>query len=81
MFYSLGWLNRLTKGDCSKERRQTSHWHTGSLDGTATLLVRRHDQWSWAVLFNARMSPTAKHLARVVDPRMHQALAEREGGP
>ncbi len=29
-------------------------WHTGSLPGTATLLVRREDGLAWAALFNQR---------------------------
>lgn len=29
-------------------------WHTGSLDGTSTMFVRRHDGFCWAVLFNSR---------------------------
>jgi N-acyl-D-amino-acid deacylase len=37
VFYSLGWSNRVIGDD------KTSHWHTGSLPGTAAILIRRHD--------------------------------------
>jgi N-acyl-D-amino-acid deacylase len=47
--YGLGWFVRtLPSGD------KINVWHTGSLDGTSTLLVRRHDGFCWAVLFNSR---------------------------
>ncbi|MCA9084852.1 MAG: serine hydrolase, partial [Planctomycetaceae bacterium] len=36
-WYSLGWMNRRVGED------RTNYWHTGSLSGTATILIRRHD--------------------------------------
>ncbi|NQT15271.1 MAG: serine hydrolase, partial [Planctomycetes bacterium] len=70
-YYSLGWWNRVVpEGD------KFNRWHTGSLPGTATILVRRHDGRNWVVLFNARVSPHASHLTEAIDPLMHQAADE-----
>ena len=47
-------------------------WHTGSLPGTSTLLVRRWDGLSWAVLFNQRSED--KNLPdSAIDPALHRA--------
>jgi N-acyl-D-amino-acid deacylase len=67
-YYGLGWLVR-PRG----EQGQVNTWHTGSLPGTATLLVRRHDGVNWVVLFNARQDRGVRHLTRTIDPLMHQA--------
>jgi len=67
VYYSCGWQNRVV-GDGKINR-----WHTGSLPGTAAILVRRHDRRNWVVLFNARVSPHASHLAQEVDPLVHRA--------
>jgi N-acyl-D-amino-acid deacylase len=48
-FYSLGWFNREAGGGYN-------HWHTGSLPGTATLLVLRRDGKAWVILFYTRES-------------------------
>ncbi|HUF62835.1 MAG TPA: serine hydrolase [Verrucomicrobiales bacterium] len=65
-YYSLGWFNRDTAGG-------SNHWHTGSLPGTATLLVLRPDGKAWVILFNARVSSTSKHVASGIDPLLHRA--------
>ncbi|MHC4401669.1 MAG: serine hydrolase [Planctomycetota bacterium] len=70
VYYSCGWFNQAA--DDGKFNR----WHTGSLPGTATILVRRHDRRNWVVLFNARQSPHASHLGRAVDDLVHQAADE-----
>ncbi|MCY2967953.1 MAG: penicillin-binding protein, partial [Planctomycetota bacterium] len=44
-----------------------------SLDGTAALLVRRHDGLTWAALFNTRSAPHGAHLAQAIDPYLHLA--------
>ncbi len=67
-YYSLGWMNRVVSGD------QVNRWHTGSLDGTATILIRRHDGWNMAALINTRSSPVAEHLGRAIDRRLHEAV-------
>ncbi len=51
-YYSLGWMNRV------HDENKINRWHTGSLDGTATILIRRHDGWNMAALINTRSSPT-----------------------
>lgn len=48
-------------------------FHTGSLDGTAALLVCRHDHLVWSVLFNTRSTSSGEHLARAIDPYLHVA--------
>ncbi len=47
-YYGLGWMVR------PKGSEKANYWHGGSLPGTNTLLVRRWDGLSWAVLFNQR---------------------------
>lgn len=67
-YYSLGWMNR-TAND-----KGVNRWHTGSLDGTATIMIRRYDGWSMAALINTRSSPAAEHLGRAIDRRLHEAV-------
>ena len=67
-YYACGWMVRPV-GDTG----QANIWHTGSLDGTSTLLVRRHDGLAWAVLFNSRASAKKKEPAAAIDPLVHQA--------
>ncbi|MGH7172056.1 MAG: serine hydrolase domain-containing protein [Gemmataceae bacterium] len=67
-YYACGWMVRPIGS--------TGHaniWHGGSLDGTSTLLVRRHDGLAWAVLFNSRASGKKKEPASAIDPLLHQA--------
>jgi N-acyl-D-amino-acid deacylase len=66
-FYSLGWLNRVVSGG------RVNHWHTGSLAGTATILIRRHDGKNLIALLNSRVSPSASHLGRAIDSLLHVA--------
>jgi N-acyl-D-amino-acid deacylase len=66
-FYGCGWFVR-SAGD-----GKTNIWHTGSLDGTSTLLVRRHDGLNWAILFNTRNSGRKDPPAREIDVQLHQA--------
>jgi N-acyl-D-amino-acid deacylase len=70
VYYSLGWMNRAAGDD------RVNHWHTGSLPGTATILIRRHDGRSLIALFNARSSAEAKHFGAAIDARLHQAAEE-----
>ncbi|QDV26792.1 serine hydrolase [Aureliella helgolandensis] len=74
-YYSLGWNNRPV-GD-----GQVNHWHTGSLDGTATILIRRHDGKNFAALLNARVSPTSAHLGSAIDQLLHRAANEVSDWP
>ncbi len=69
LFYSLGWSNRvLSDGG-------VNHWHTGSLPGTATILIRRHDDRHLIALFNTRVSPTSSHLSRDIDSGLQQTTS------
>ena len=75
VYYSLGWINR-NVGD-----GKINHWHTGSLPGTATMLIRRHDGKNFIALFNARVSPHASHLGRAVDGLLHEAANDVQHWP
>ena len=71
-YYALGW--NVVQFDAPGRRNS---WHTGSLPGTSTILIRRHDGLQLAVLFNSRVSPHVDHLTRALDtPALHQAMDE-----
>lgn len=74
VYYSCGWQNRAV-GD------KFNRWHTGSLPGTAALLVLRHDDRQWAVLLNSRVSPYSDRLTRDIDPLLHKAADAVEAWP
>lgn len=63
-YYALGWRVK-PEGD------GVTASHNGALDGTATSLCLRHDGVSWAVLFNARLTPRGEHLAGALEPSLH----------
>ena len=67
VFYGCGWSVRPV-GD------KINRWHTGSLDGTASLLVLRHDGLCWAVLFNTRSTLKGGHAGQQIDPLVHKAV-------
>lgn len=46
-YYALGWQVRPTGGDAN-------WWHTGSLPGTSTIMVRAANGMCWVALFNSR---------------------------
>lgn len=76
VYYSLGWINRVV-GD-----EKINHWHTGSLPGTAAILIRRYDGRNFIALFNSRVSPhAAKHLGKAVDSLLHKAADQVEDWP
>ena len=57
-------------------------WHTGLLDGTSSILVRRSDGLTWAVLFNASQAPDEKgDLASLIDSQVHGAADEVKEWP
>ena len=74
-YYACGWNVRPvgTAGNFNA-------WHTGSLPGTYTLLVRRWDGLSWAALFNQR-SLDHKTRDAAIDPALHRAAAAVEKWP
>jgi N-acyl-D-amino-acid deacylase len=63
-YYACGW-SIVRIGDDGR----MNTFHSGSLDGTSTLLVRRHDGLTWAVLFNSR----AGNPAGAIDAGIHHA--------
>jgi N-acyl-D-amino-acid deacylase len=67
-YYGLGW-NVRPVGE-----NGANTWHTGSLPGTSTLLVRRHDGLDWCVLFNRRDGKDAKRMSAHADQAINQAL-------
>ena len=77
VWYGFGWQVRDVGGD----RRNA--WHSGLLTGgTSTIMVRRHDGFSWAVLFNTDKSGTSgEFLSGLVDPLVHRAVDAVEGWP
>lgn len=68
-YYGCGWMVRPHAAS-----GRANYWHSGSLPGTATLLVRRWDGLSWAVLFNQR-SENSKLPDGAIDPALHRAAA------
>lgn len=76
VYYALGWNVREAAGP-----HRVNCWHTGSLAGTATLLVRRHDGNHFAIVFNARAAPGIPHLTRAIDPLLHHAIEEVKEWP
>jgi len=72
-YYGCGWMVRPIERD--SKRVGANAWHSGSLPGTATLLVRRWDGLSWAVLFNQR-SEDNKLPDSAIDPALHRAAAD-----
>jgi len=61
-YYACGWMVRPLGPD------KMNVWHNGSLPGSSTLLVIRHDGLVWAALFNDRSRGEGK-----IDPALHKA--------
>lgn len=76
-YYSCGWSNRPVNG----KPEQIDSFHSGSLPGTATLLVRRHDGRNLAILFNARSSPGVSHFGQAIYDRLADGLQHIEDWP
>ena len=81
-WYGLGWNVRSIDG-----LERMNIWHTGLLAGTSTILVKRWDQYVWAVLFNCDESQDGEKCVTLIDGPMHaavdssQALIEQNSGP
>lgn len=75
-YYGCGWMVRPV-GDA----RGQNTWHTGSIDGTEALLVRRWDGMNWAVLFNTRGNPAGTRLSHLIDPLVHKAVDQVQRWP
>ena len=67
VFYGCGWQVRP-----QPKTGRINFWHLGSLPGTASLLVRRGDGISYAVLFNQR-SESLKLGDSAIDPALYAA--------
>jgi N-acyl-D-amino-acid deacylase len=74
-YYGCGWSVRKAGPDGA-----LNTWHTGSLAGTSTLLVRRWDGLSWVVLFNQR-SEDDKLPDSAIDPALHRAADKVKSWP
>ena len=66
-YYGCGWSVRPLKNG------KINRWHTGSLSGTSTILVLRHDGLCWAVLFNTNLTHDGKKPSSKIDPLVHKA--------
>ncbi|QDU30723.1 Penicillin-binding protein 4* [Anatilimnocola aggregata] len=73
-YYALGWNVRPIDG-------KLTTWHTGSLPGTATILIRRYDGLNIAVLFNGRTGIKTENLVRAIEGPLHQALDDVRDWP
>ena len=69
LWYGLGWNVRVVDSSGGK-----NFWHTGSLAGTSTLMVRRWDGYSWAVLFNVDQTKGGERCTDIIDREIHQAV-------
>ncbi|WP_186776398.1 serine hydrolase domain-containing protein [Rubripirellula reticaptiva] len=65
-YYSLGWSNRVVDGD------KINHWHSGSLNGTASVMIRRHDGKNFIALLNTRVSPLEASVSSEIDRLLHK---------
>lgn len=66
-YYSLGWQNRPVADG------KVNHWHTGSLSGTATIMIRRHDGKTLVALLNTRVSPFGSAIGHALDKALNEA--------
>jgi hypothetical protein len=74
-YYGCGWMVR----PVGQEGR-ANYWHSGSLPGTNTLLVRLANGLSWAVLFNQR-SEDKQLPDGAIDAALHRAAAAVKAWP
>jgi CubicO group peptidase (beta-lactamase class C family) len=77
VWYGCGWSVRQV-GEAGQNA-----WHSGLLSGgSSSLLVRRHDGYTWAVLFNTdRSKKTDAVLSGLIDPLIHRAVNQVEAWP
>jgi N-acyl-D-amino-acid deacylase len=72
-WYALGWQVR-------EVGRDANWWHTGSLSGTTTLMVRTSQRMQWALLFNG--SPKLRgNLVTDMDAGLWQAAGAVKAWP
>jgi hypothetical protein len=58
-----------------------NYWHTGSLDGTSTLLLSTAEGVSIAVLFNTARDRKNRALSELIDPLLQRALGQVKRWP
>lgn len=66
-YYCCGFMSRPMDAAAGR----VNYWHSGSLPGTYTMLVRRWDGLSWAALLNQRSKD--RKLDGEIDPALHRA--------
>ncbi|WP_437223721.1 serine hydrolase domain-containing protein [Planctomicrobium sp. SH661] len=66
VYYGMGWQVR------ENARGSFNQWHNGLIAGSGALLVRRHDNINWSVLFNTQANPAGEILTNLIDPLLHQ---------
>jgi N-acyl-D-amino-acid deacylase len=71
VWYGLGWNVRTIDNT-----GQQNFWHTGSFAGTSSLLVRRHDGYTWAVIFNVNQTLKGDRCTDIIDRDLHKAVLE-----
>jgi len=74
-YYALGWSVR------PKGFGKANTWHTGSIQGTATLLVRRHDGFNWVILFNTSRNAKGQSLGGIIDRQVHGVINSVKSWP
>ena len=75
VYYGLGFqVRELGEG-------RMNQWHSGSLPGTSTLLVRRFDGMVWAVMFNSRRPCDGTSPASAIDRLVHEAVNDVQEWP
>ncbi|MEX0867689.1 MAG: D-aminoacylase, partial [Pirellulales bacterium] len=67
-FYGCGWVVRPVG-----MHGKANTWHNGWIAGSEALLVRRHDGFNFAVLFNTARD-TGASLSSQIDPKLHAAI-------
>lgn len=68
-WYGLGWnVRRINHLD------DVNLWHTGLIAGTSTILVKRSDDITWAVLFNVDDTKNGVTCSALIESPMHTAL-------
>lgn len=74
LFYGCGWMVR-------PAGKSENTWHSGLLDGTSSILVRRNDGLNWAVLFNKADCKDGKTPSSRIDSLLHRAAAKVKSWP
>jgi CubicO group peptidase (beta-lactamase class C family) len=76
-YYGCGWHVRPAHGSPGGG---LTTWHTGSLPGTYTLLVRRFDGLAWAAMFDQRDDPSGERYLDI-DGALHETADDVETWP